>query len=72
MSEAGFSRCSTSYSLAGQVILTIPALPRVLQNRLREVRVAELQWEGMSEYFDGDGKSNLALHAPGVAPGSCS
>lgn len=55
----------TSYSLPGHVLISISALPVPLGGRSREVRELQLVVEGMSEYFDSQGKQlSREYHLP--------
>ena len=47
---------STSYSLPGHVVLSLPVLPSALQGKVREVRQLEVIFEGKTEFFDEEGK----------------
>lgn len=48
--------CSTSYSLPGHVLLTVPTLPAGVEGRVRVVKELRLLMEGKSEYFDDAGE----------------
>nr|XP_019050465.1 hypothetical protein I302_00899 [Kwoniella bestiolae CBS 10118]OCF29395.1 hypothetical protein I302_00899 [Kwoniella bestiolae CBS 10118] len=47
---------STSYSLPGHIIISLPALPAPLEGRLREVRDLKIVMEGKSEFWDDHGR----------------
>lgn len=47
----------SSYSLPGQIVLSLPNLPAGHEGRLREVRDLQIVVEGKSEFFDTAGKS---------------
>ncbi|EIW67223.1 hypothetical protein TREMEDRAFT_64469 [Tremella mesenterica DSM 1558] len=52
----GNPNTGTSYSLPGNVLLSLPSLPVGLEGRVREVREMKLLLEGKSEYHDESGR----------------
>ncbi|WWD16427.1 hypothetical protein CI109_100853 [Kwoniella shandongensis] len=52
----GGANTSTSYSVPGHIIITLPALPPVLRGRARVVEQLKIVMEGKSEFWDDQGR----------------